>query len=146
VQTEAQWSAFCRVVCEHPEWEADPRFDSSSNRRINREALETAVEAAFAAHTRVEITRRLEAADIPYGDLNEVGQFLEHPQLAARDRWREVGSPAGPLRAILPPLSLEGFEPPMDPIPEVGEHTDEVLRDIGYDEGRIAELRMARAV
>src|SRR5215211_1372099 len=77
VQTEAQWASFCRVVCEHPEWERDPRFATSSDRRINRYALETAIEEALSAHPRTEITRRLEEADIPYGDLNEVGQFLE---------------------------------------------------------------------
>jgi itaconate CoA-transferase len=146
VQTEAQWASFSRIVCEHPEWEHDPRFNSSSNRRINREVLESAIEAAFSAHPRSEITRRLEAADIPYGDLNEVTQFLDHPQLAGRDRWREVGSPAGPLRAILPPMTLEGFEPRMNAIPEVGEHTDEVLRELGFDEEVIAQLKAGRAV
>jgi len=146
VQTEGQWASFCRVVCERPEWEKEPRFATSSDRRINRGVLEAGIEEAFAGHERGEITRRLEEADIPYGDLNEVGQFLEHPQLVGRDRWREVESPAGPLRAILPPMGLEGFEARMGAIPEVGQHTDEVLREIGYDEAGIAELRAARAV
>jgi itaconate CoA-transferase len=146
VQTEGQWASFSRLVCEHPEWERDPRFATSSDRRINRGVLEAGIEEAFAAHPRTEITRRLEEADIPYGDLNEIEQFLDHPQLAGRDRWREVDSPAGPLRAILPPMGLEGFEPRMDPIPDVGQHTDEVLREIGYDEVAIARLHAARAV
>ena len=146
VQTEAQWSAFCRVVCEHPEWERDPRFDSSANRRVNRGILEPMVEEAFSAFTRAQITGRLEAADIPYGDLNEISQFLEHPQLAARDRWREVGSPVGPLKAILPPFILEDFEPRMDPIPAVGEQTDEVLAELGYSSGEIDTLRTEGAV
>ncbi|MEA2528570.1 MAG: itaconate CoA-transferase [Thermomicrobiales bacterium] len=146
VQTEAQWASFCRVVCEHPEWERDPRFATSSDRRINRDVLESAIEEAFAAHTRSEITRRIEAADIPFGDVNEVAQFLEHPQLAGRDRWREVDSPAGPLRAILPPMGLEGFELRMDAIPDVGQQTDEVLRELGYDAAAIEELRASRAV
>ncbi|MEA2585504.1 MAG: itaconate CoA-transferase [Thermomicrobiales bacterium] len=146
VQTEAQWASFCRVVCEHPEWERDPRFATSSDRRINRDVLESAIEEAFAAHTRSEITRRIEAADIPFGDVNEVSQFLEHPQLAGRDRWREVDSPAGPLRAILPPMGLEGFELRMDAIPDVGQQTDEVLRELDYDAAAIEELRASRAV
>src|SRR5215212_6829597 len=70
VQTEGQWASFCQIVCEHPEWERDVRFATSSDRRINRDALEAGIEEAFAAHPRMEITRRLEAADIPYGDLN----------------------------------------------------------------------------
>ncbi|HKG25501.1 MAG TPA: CaiB/BaiF CoA-transferase family protein [Thermomicrobiales bacterium] len=146
VQTEAQWASFCRVVCERPEWERDPRFATSSDRRINRYALETAIDEALSAHPRTEITRRLEEADIPYGDLNEVGQFLEHPQLAGRDRWRDVGSPSGPLRAILPPMGLEGFEPRMEAIPDVGQHTDEILRELGYDGAAVTGLRASRAI
>lgn len=146
VQTEGQWARFCRDVCAHPEWEHDPRFATSSARRVNREALEAMIEAAFAAHPRAEITRRLEAADIPFGDLNEVAGFIAHPQLAARDRWREVATPAGPIRVIVPPLDLEGMEPRMGAIPEVGAHTDEILTEIGYDAARIQELRAVGAV
>lgn len=146
VQTEAQWTNFCRIVCEHPEWERDPRFATASDRRINRDVLESMIEQSFEPHTREEITRRIEAADIPFGDVNDISQFLEHPQLTARDRWREINSPAGPLRAILPPMNLEGVELQMGAIPEVGQHTDEVLREIGYGEAEIAELRAGQAV
>jgi crotonobetainyl-CoA:carnitine CoA-transferase CaiB-like acyl-CoA transferase len=146
VQTDQQWGAFCRIVCEHPEWERDSRFDTSANRRINRDVLEQMIEDAFASFSRAQITERLEKADIPYGDLNEISQFLEHPQLTARDRWREVGSPAGPLKAILPPFIMEGYEPRMDPIPSVGEQTDEILSEIGYSADEIVTLREERAV
>lgn len=146
VQTEAQWSSFCTVVCEHPEWIADPRFDAAPNRRINRDVLEALIEEALAVFDRAEVTRRLEAADIPYGDLNEVSQFVEHPQLAGRDRWRSVETPDGPFDAILPPMNLEGYEARMDEIPSVGQHTDEVLAEIGFDADAIAELRSTKAV
>jgi len=146
VQTEAQWRAFCAGVCGHPEWETDPCFATSSDRRANREHLEGMIEEALAAFPRSDVTRRLEAADIPYGDLNEIPAFLEHPQLAARDRWREVATPAGPIRSLIPPFDLEGLPPRMDPIPAVGEQTDAVLRDLGYDPAAIAELRAAGAI
>ncbi len=146
VQTETQWARFCRDVCGHPEWETDPRYASSAERRVNRAGLERSIEEAFAAHPRTEITRRLEAADVPYGDLNDVAGFLAHPQLEARDRWREVESPAGPLRGIVPPLDLEGFAPRMDPVPDVGEHTDQILEELGYDGEAIRGLRAAEAV
>ena len=141
VQTEGQWGRFCRDVCERPEWESDPLFATSADRRINRTVLETAIEDVFASYPRSEITRRLEAADIPYGDVIDVAGFVGHPQLAARDRWREVGSPAGPLRAIVPPMDIEGASPRMDPIPDVGEHTGEILAEIGYDTSAIRRLR-----
>lgn len=146
VQTEQQWANFCAIVCEHPEWERDPRFDSSAQRRINRNELEAMIETAFEPFTRAEITDRLERADIPYGDLNEISQFLDHPQLTGRDRWREVGSPVGPLKAILPPFIMEGFEPRMDPIPAAGQHTDAVLSEIGFSATEIAALHGQGAI
>jgi crotonobetainyl-CoA:carnitine CoA-transferase CaiB-like acyl-CoA transferase len=146
VQTEAQWSAFCRMVCGHPEWEHDPRFCDAPRRREHRATLEALIEEAFAAYPRSEITRRLEAADIPYGDLNDVAQFLAHPQLAARQRWREVASPVGALQAILPPMQFEGFEPCMGAIPDVGQHTEGVLSELGFSQEEIATLRDMGAI
>jgi itaconate CoA-transferase len=146
VQTEVQWSAFCAVVCERPEWIDDPRYDTSSKRRINRIELEREIENALSPHAREEVTRRLELADIPFGDLNTVQQFLEHPQLSARDRWKEINSPSGPLKAMLPPIGFEGVESTMGDIPAVGQHTDQVLSEIGFDTVQIAELRASGAV
>ena len=146
VQTDGQWGRFCRDVCHQPGWESDPRFATAAGRRVHRDTLEPAIETAFADLPRAEVTRRLAAADIPYGDVNTVAQFLDHPQLEARGRWHDVSSPAGPLRAIAPPLDLEGMTPNMGPIPAVGQHTDEVLAEIGYSAAEIAGFRAGGAV
>jgi itaconate CoA-transferase len=146
VQTEQQWSNFCRVVCDHPEWINDPRFASVTNRRRNRDELEPAIEAAFAPYSRAEITRRLEAADIPYGDLNTVEQFSSHPQLDARNRWREVATPGGQMTALLPPITLGGAELAVGDVPAVGQHTDAILAELGYDALAIAALRDSRII
>jgi itaconate CoA-transferase len=146
VQTDAHWSAFCRVVCERPDWLDDGRYSTSAGRREHRDTLEPAIESAFAAHTRAEITHRLDLADIPYGDLNTIADFLEHPQLAARQRWREVDSPAGPLRAFLPPFGFDGFEPPMGAIPRAGEHSRQILGELGYSAEHITRLEQDRVV
>jgi itaconate CoA-transferase len=146
VQTEAQWRAFCEIVCAHPEWETDERFTTSTLRRINRHALEGMIEEVFATLSRAEVVRRLVAADVPFGSVNEVAEFVAHPQLAARERWREVASPAGPLRAIVPPIDLEGMPPNMGPIPDVGEQTDEVLTEIGYSRDQVAAFHAAKVV
>ena len=146
VQTDTQWQAFCETVCGHPEWETDVRFNASAQRRVNRDVLEAMIEGAFSALSRAEIERRLEAADIPFGSVNEVAEFVAHPQLSARGRWRDVASPAGPLRAIVPPIDLEGMEPNMGAIPDVGDHTDAILAGLGYDANAIAELHQRGAV
>jgi crotonobetainyl-CoA:carnitine CoA-transferase CaiB-like acyl-CoA transferase len=78
--------------------------------------------------------------------MRTVWGFLNHPQLEARDRWREVGSPVGTLRALLPPATMEGTEPVMAPIPEVGEHTSKILAELGYDDDAVAALRRSAAV
>ncbi len=78
--------------------------------------------------------------------MRTVRDFLDHPQLEARDRWREVGSPVGPLRALLPPATMDGTEPVMAPIPSVGEHTDKILAELGYDDDAVATLRRSAAI
>jgi itaconate CoA-transferase len=141
VQTETQWRAFCDTVCEHPEWETDERFNTPPRRRVNRVVLEDLIEETFSELPRAEVVRRLEAADIPFGSVNEVAEFVEHPQLAARDRWREVASPVGALRAIVPPIDLEGMLPRMDAIPDVGQQTDEILGELRYSPEEIDRMR-----
>jgi crotonobetainyl-CoA:carnitine CoA-transferase CaiB-like acyl-CoA transferase len=73
--------------------------------------------------------------------MNSVREFLDHPQLAARTRWRQVDSPAGPLRALRPPFDIEGMEPRMGAVPALGEHTDAILTELGVDSGTIADWR-----
>jgi itaconate CoA-transferase len=146
VQTETQWTAFCGEVCGHPEWTTDARFTTSALRRVNRDTLEEMIEEVLGALPRAEVVARLEAADIPFGSLNEIAEFVAHPQLAARGRWREVASPAGPLQAIVPPFDLEGMAPNMGAIPQVGEQTDLVLAELGYGPDEIARLRERGAV
>jgi crotonobetainyl-CoA:carnitine CoA-transferase CaiB-like acyl-CoA transferase len=146
VQTDAQWRSFCQDVCGHPEWVEDPRFNSVSNRRVNRDALESAIETAFSDLTRAEVTTRLESADIPYGDLNTVDQFSQHPQLAARDRWQAIATPGGPMQALRPPFFFGATELPMGDVPAVGQHTDAVLAELGYDAEVIDRVRAAGAI
>ena len=65
--------------------------------------------------------------------MNSVQEFLAHPQLAARDRWRDIDSPAGPLRALMPPVQMDDVEPVMGDVPALGQHTDAILDELGVD-------------
>jgi crotonobetainyl-CoA:carnitine CoA-transferase CaiB-like acyl-CoA transferase len=128
IQNEREWAAFCDVVLRRPDLACDPRFATGARRLENRQALHAEIDTVFRGCTGAEVLERLAAGRIAHARRREVAEVLEHPQLLARDRWTEVGSPAGPVPALLPPLALGGHAPRMDPIPAVGEHTDAILR------------------
>ena len=146
IQNEREWVLFCQEVLKRPEVATDERFDSNPKRVANLQALHEVIGDVFGDLPASDVVSRLECGRIAYGDLNTVQQFADHPQLAARDRWREVGSPAGPLKALLPPGLMEGVEARMDPIPAVGEHTDAILTELGYDASTVAAWRSAGVV
>lgn len=141
IQNEREWEGFCRIVLQRPELASDPRFASNVSRVDHRRALHAAIEDVFHRLTAEEIIERLESAQIANARMNTVQEFLEHPQLAARNRWRNVDSPVGALSALIPPVDIEGVEPAMGPIPALGQHTDAILEEIGFDTATIAEWR-----
>jgi itaconate CoA-transferase len=141
VQNEREWAKFCADVLEQPAIATDPRFASGPARVAHRAELHDAINAVFGALTGAQVIERLEAAGIANARLNSVPEFLDHPQLASRDRWQEVASPVGTLEMLKPPVIMAGVAPRMDPIPAVGAHTETILRSLGYDDTDIARLR-----
>ncbi len=89
---------------------------------------------------------RLDEAQIANAHVNGVGDLWDHPQLKARERFRRVESPAGPLTALLPPGANNTFEYRMDAIPAVGQHSETILRELGRSGADIAALRQAGAI
>jgi itaconate CoA-transferase len=146
IQNQREWEKFCEGVLERPEMAGDERFENNSRRVQNRDVLEQEISTVFAGLSSEEAIEKLETAGIANARLRSVRDFLDHPQLRARDRWREVGSPAGSLHALLPPAAISGVDPVMAPIPEIGEHTDRILSELGYDETSVARLRREEAV
>jgi crotonobetainyl-CoA:carnitine CoA-transferase CaiB-like acyl-CoA transferase len=131
VQNQPEWASLCRVVVGQPDLARDPRFETNSDRVANRSALDEILDGYFAGQTAAELRQRLDLARIAHAGLNTVREFLDHPQLAARGRWREVGSPVGPLRALEPPIGFDQLEAAMRPIPALGQHTAAILAELG---------------
>ncbi|SDG26948.1 CaiB/BaiF CoA transferase family protein [Phytopseudomonas seleniipraecipitans] len=146
LQNEREWQAFCERVLLQPALAGDERFSANSKRSANREALRAIIVETFAALTAEQVIERLEQAQIASAHVNDMAGVWNHPQLKARDRWRQVDSPAGALPALLPPGSNSAFTPRMDGIPGLGEHTESLLAELGYSEAAIAGLKATGAV
>ena len=147
LQNEREWGAFCDKVLRQPALARDPRFHSNAARNAQREALRTVIVEAFAPLTADEVLQRLDEAQIANAKVNTMREFWQHPQLAARQRWRDIGSPVGTIPALLPPGHWDdGHGPRMDPVPALGEHTDALLAELGYGADDIAALRAAQAI
>jgi len=146
LQNSREWTRFCSDVLRRPELTDDERFRTNSLRVQHRAALHDEIERVFAALTAADITARLDTAKIAHSRMNSMAEFLEHPQLQARDCWRDVDSPVGPIRALVPPAHIENVEPAMAAIPGLGEHTDAILAELGFDRPTIARWRQEGAI
>jgi itaconate CoA-transferase len=146
VQNQTEYENFCKVALERPELITDSRFSTSPSRMKNRDAFHAEVDKCFSRRSADEVIARLEKANIANARLNSMQEFWDHPQLAARGRWREVGSPGGPVRALKPPFNLDAFEPRMDPLPAVGEHTRKILGELGFSAAEIDGFAAQKAI
>ena len=141
VQNEREFARFCEQVLGNQALAGDARFASAPARLANRDELHAEIERVFSRLPAGEVIARLETADIANARLNSVQEFWQHPQLAARQRWARVASPAGEIDALKPPFNLSGFEARLDAIPALGEHTGAVLGELGYTAAEIERLK-----
>jgi itaconate CoA-transferase len=146
IQNEREWAAFCRVVLQRAELAQDPRYDNNTKRTAARTEVVEMIENVFSTMSAEQVVERLDEAGIANARLNSPAEVWNHGQLKARNRWREVESPAGVIPAVLPPASFSGVEPRMDRIPDIGEHTAAILAELGYDADRIERLKAEGAV
>ncbi|RZI42350.1 CoA transferase [Herbaspirillum sp. HC18] len=146
LQNEREWLVFCEKVLLQPELATDQRFYNNSARSASRAELRAIIVDVFSKMNAEQVIERLETAQIANAQMNDMHDIWAHPQLKARGRWTEVDTPAGKIPALLPPGMPATFEPRMDAIPGLGEHTDAILAELGYDAKQIAALHEEKAV
>lgn len=132
IQNEREWVKFCENVLGDDSIAVDQRFDSAANRLAHRAELHAAIDAVLGALPKVEVIARLDASGIANAELRDMRSFSHHPQLAQRNRWREVSLPGGDTaRSLLPPVSAGTYEPTMGAVPALGADTERVLAEFG---------------
>jgi itaconate CoA-transferase len=130
IQNEREWARFCSTVLRRPGLADDPRFTGNSSRVRHRPALHAEIGTVLGSLSTAKATARLDSAGIANAQLRTMAGFSAHPQLAARDRWRDVDSPVGPLRSLRPPVTSRETAVAMGRVPELGEHTEAVLAEL----------------
>ena len=132
LQNDREWAVLCDRVLRAPELTTDERFRTNPDRLAHDAELTGIIEQALAALTAAQVAALLDEAGIANARMRTPAEFAAHPQLAARDRWREVGSAGGPVRALLPPITLPDREMAMGDIPAPGQHTAAILAELGF--------------
>ncbi|MCW2936828.1 MAG: CoA transferase [Actinomycetia bacterium] len=141
-----EWRRLAREVLHRPDLADDSRYATNAQRCELRAELDEVIAAWAAARTLNECRAAAEAAELGHARLNTPTDVLTHPQLTERDRWQEVGTPAGPVMALLPPPQVQGWDWRLDPVPGLGEHTEPVLRELGYGDAEVNAMRAAGAI
>lgn len=133
IQSDREWAVLCGEVLDREDLVNDPRFVHNTERVEHEEEIRAVIEAGLADASVEDVLRRLEAGGIACARMRSPQEFFDHPQLAARERWREVQTPGGPVRALVPPVSMDGAPPVMGDVPALGQHTAVVRREFTAD-------------
>ena len=132
LQNDREWVILCEKILHRPDLVTDTRFRTNPDRVTHDAELTEILEAAFRAIPADQLAAALDEAGIACARLRSPAEFAAHPQLAARDRWRDVGTPGRPVRALLPPVSMEGREAVMGAVPALGQHTAAIRAELGF--------------
>jgi crotonobetainyl-CoA:carnitine CoA-transferase CaiB-like acyl-CoA transferase len=143
---DREWQRVATEIIDRPDLAEDPRLRTNPGRCAHREILDEAIAAWCARHDLADIQQRADAAGIGNSRYNVPSEVVAHPHLAARDRWRTVGTSHGDIQALRPPPVISDFEQPMGEVPGLGQHTDAVLTEMGFSAEELAQLRADGAI
>jgi itaconate CoA-transferase len=146
VASASDWEIFCRQVIEKPELLADPRFSTVEERCKNRAVLEEWIENIFLEKDHNHWLGQLKNADLPHGQVRGIAQVLAHPQVVARKLIREAESPVGKVPVIANAVQMSDSPARYDRIPALGEDSEAILHELGYDPKAIAQLRRDKII
>ena len=146
IQNEREFERFCALVLDNKDLALDSRFSTGPSRAANRDAMHAEIEAVFAGLSSSQVIEKLEKADIANARLNSMQEFRDHPQLEARDRWRQVDTPGGTIEAMKPPFNLDGFEPRMDAVPALGQHSRAILLELGFSSLEVERMAKEKII
>jgi crotonobetainyl-CoA:carnitine CoA-transferase CaiB-like acyl-CoA transferase len=146
VTNDREWRRLAADVLRRPDLAEDPRYATNSDRVARRAELDAVIGEWAAGLPLAECRKAAEAAALGHARLNRPTEVLDHPQLTERDRWREIGSPVGPVLGLLPPPESPDWDWRLDPIPALGQHTDAVLRELGFGPDELAAMRAAGVI
>ncbi|MBX6317574.1 CaiB/BaiF CoA-transferase family protein [Pigmentiphaga sp.] len=147
VGNDGQFRKLCEALG-HPEWANDERFATNAQRVRNVETLSAMLREDFARRDRATLLEQLDRAGVPCGPINNVAEVFEEPQTLARDMLRYVDHPCGArVPQVASPMRFtEGELPEMVAPPLLGQHSDEILEELGYDSAAVQALRAAGVI
>jgi itaconate CoA-transferase len=146
LQNEREWTTFCEKVLGQPALATDARYNSNIKRNERRAEITALIDRVFLKLTTPQLVEKLDAAGIANARINSPEDLWTHEQLKARNRWREMESPKGKLPVLLPPATHGEFDARIGAVPEVGEHTERILREIGLTDAEISGLQKEGAI
>ena len=137
----------CKAMGAQP-WETNPAYADGKSRSANRDALNAEIEAMTSTRTSAELIESMVASGVPCGEINNIQQAFENPQVEHLGVAQSVESPAlGNINLIGQPFALDRTPSSIAVAPpERGEHTDEILREMGFSDEELAEMRNAQVI
>ncbi|MDB5894222.1 MAG: CoA transferase [Rhodoferax sp.] len=150
IGNDGQFARFCQAVGQ-PEWATDPRFATNTQRVVHRTVLIPAMEAVTRTRSTAEWVALFEDKAVPCGPINNLAQAFADPQVQARglkiEQQRDAGDGITSIAGVASPIRLSESAPVLrNAPPALGQHTDEVLNELGLSDGDIAKLRQSKAI